>query len=79
MEELTKVEEKIWGWVDRDHVGKSNAVNQGTLFGALGFFSLSEKLRKGFEWMQLAAYLLSFLFYNFLIITSLNKSKQGLA
>lgn len=38
MEDLTKTEGKIWEWIDKDHIGKSNAVTQGILFGALGFF-----------------------------------------
>ena len=38
MENLTEVEEKIWGWIDKDYVGKPNAVTQSTLFGALNFY-----------------------------------------
>jgi len=38
MKELTEVEGLIWSWIEKDYVGKENAVSQSTLFGALGFY-----------------------------------------
>jgi len=38
MEELTKVEAKIWEWIEKSYVGKPNAVTQSTLYGALAYF-----------------------------------------
>ena len=38
MEELTEVEEKIWGWVSEENIGKENAISQSSLFKLLGFY-----------------------------------------
>jgi len=38
MEDLNEVEKLIWSWIEKENVGKENAISQKTLFGALGFY-----------------------------------------
>ena len=38
MEKLTEIESRIWDWIEKDYTGKSNAVYQSTLYGALVHF-----------------------------------------
>ena len=38
MKDLTEVEELIWTTIEKNCIGKENAVTQSTLFGLLGFY-----------------------------------------